>query len=114
MIQNVSQGFEEENSELGKVKNNNIKTVIKSNFTKQNIILYVIAFIVSMVGFNNQMEGYMAPFRNCNISSNPWKWYTRRNCIYFNTNIYINRVWLRNTFKISTYNNCIFCINIYL
>ena len=34
MIQNVSQGFEEENSELGKVKNNNIKTVIKSNFTK--------------------------------------------------------------------------------
>lgn len=77
MVQNISngnfynngqasfenEGFYNSGSNKKRVKRTgNIKEIISKHCTKQNIVLYIITFLISMVGFNNQMDGYITPF----------------------------------------------------
>lgn len=50
MFQNISRDdIESQNDELKLNKKENIKEIIKRLFAKQNIILYIISFMISMV-----------------------------------------------------------------
>lgn len=64
MFQNISRDFTEEQNEDVKLnKKENMGEVIKRLFAKQNIMLYVIAFMVSMVGFSsNNLIFSIVPF----------------------------------------------------
>lgn len=57
MFQNIQKDFnveQEQNEEQRKIDKKNIKTILKDLFSFQNIAIYVIAFIISMVGFRSQ------------------------------------------------------------
>lgn len=63
MFQNIVNEIEEENQQeinnKGSKKNNKIKTIIKNALTKQNILMYIISFMLSMVSCGNEN---IAPF----------------------------------------------------
>lgn len=57
MFQNIQKDFnveQEQNEEQRKINKKNIKTILKDLFSFQNIAIYVIAFMISMVGFRSQ------------------------------------------------------------
>ena len=55
MFQNIAKDFEEENREqLGFSSKKSVKQILKSLFSVQNIILYTISFLISMVGFSSE------------------------------------------------------------
>lgn len=63
MFQNIEKDFEEEQNDFENVefnKSNKVKEVLKRTFTKQNILLYIISFMVSLVSFGENKE--LAPF----------------------------------------------------
>lgn len=66
MFQNIARDFDEdkqnqnEDVEYKKSKKRSFVEAMQRAFTKQNIILYIIAFMVSMVGIGEQKE--IAPF----------------------------------------------------
>ena len=65
MFQNVSKDFDNKQSsyEDVKIKNiNQIKNVLTRIFTKQNIVLYIICFVISMVKFNFGGENSLSIF----------------------------------------------------
>lgn len=64
MFQNISGDFiENQNEDVKLNKKNNVKEIVKRLFAKQNIILYVISFMVSMVGFSsNNLIFSIVPF----------------------------------------------------
>lgn len=57
MFQNIQNDFEDNKQEVKDVKTNK-KEIVKRIFTKQNIALYIISFMVSTVGFGTEF----APF----------------------------------------------------
>lgn len=62
MFQNIVNEIESENTEEtnnNSKKNNKIKTILKNTLTKQNILMYVISFMISMVSCGNEN---IAPF----------------------------------------------------
>ena len=63
MFQNIVNEIENENTEeinnTGSKKANKIKIIIKNTFTKQNILMYIISFMLSMVSCGNEQ---IAPF----------------------------------------------------
>lgn len=64
MFQNISRDFSEELNEAVKPnKKQNVKEIIKRLFAKQNIALYIISFMVSMVGLSsNNLIFSIVPF----------------------------------------------------
>ena len=63
MFQNIARDFEENQNQYEDVelnKNRKIKDILKKCFTKQSIILYIIAFMISFVGFGQ--ANAIAPF----------------------------------------------------
>lgn len=66
MFQNIEKDFDEtqndfeENFDNELNKKNNIKEILKNIFSKQKIILYIVAFMVSLVSFGTNKE--LAPF----------------------------------------------------
>ncbi len=63
MFQNIVNEIENDNTEEinnnGSKKTNKIKIIIKNTFTKQNILMYIISFMLSMVSCGNEQ---IAPF----------------------------------------------------
>ena len=64
MFQNISRDFSEElNEDVKPNKKQNVKEIIKRLFAKQNIALYIISFMVSMVGLSsNNLIFSIVPF----------------------------------------------------
>ena len=64
MFQNISKDYAEDQFEDVKLnKKDNIKNIAKGLFAKQNIVLYVLTFMVSMVGFSsNNLIFSIVPF----------------------------------------------------
>ncbi len=64
MFQNISRDFSEElNEDVKPNKKQNVKEIIKKLFAKQNIALYIISFMVSMVGLSsNNLIFSIVPF----------------------------------------------------
>ncbi len=64
MFQNISRDFSEElNEDVKPNKKQNVKEIIKRLFDKQNIALYIISFMVSMVGLSsNNLIFSIVPF----------------------------------------------------
>ena len=64
MFQNISRDFSEElNEDVKPNKKQNVKEIIKRLFAKQNIVLYIISFMVSMVGLSsNNLIFSIVPF----------------------------------------------------
>jgi stage II sporulation protein E len=63
MFQNIERTLEENQEEYESLELNNnsaIKELLKKNFTTKKIILYIIAFMISLVGFGENKE--LAPF----------------------------------------------------
>lgn len=63
MFQNIEKDFEEEQNDFENVesnKNDKVKDILKRTFSKQNILLYVISFMVALVSFGVNEE--LAPF----------------------------------------------------
>lgn len=64
MFQNISKDFEEERNinkeDVANNKNLKIKEVLKKIFSKQMIILYIVSFLLSLVGFESEQN--LAPF----------------------------------------------------
>lgn len=57
MFQNIARDFGEENQQTNTEQNQNRKTmkeIVKNLFSIQNIILYTISFLISMVGFSSE------------------------------------------------------------
>jgi len=55
MFQNISGDFvQNQNEDVKLNKKENIKEVVKRLFTKQNIILYIVTFMISMVGLDSE------------------------------------------------------------
>lgn len=59
MFQNIVDNIEENTENAQEPKTNKIKLFLKSAFTKQNIIMYIISFMLSMVSIGNDN---LAPF----------------------------------------------------
>ena len=65
MFQNIAKDFENKQSSYEDVKfknKNDLKNVLGRIFTKSNIILYIICFLISMVKFNLGGENYLSIF----------------------------------------------------
>ena len=64
MFQNISKDYAEDQFEDVKLnKKDNIKNIAKGLFAKQNLVLYILTFMVSMVGFNsNNLIFSIVPF----------------------------------------------------
>ena len=64
MFQNIARDFaENQNEDIKLNKKENIREMIKSLLTKQNIILYIITFMISMVGISsNNLIFSIVPF----------------------------------------------------
>lgn len=63
MFQNIERSFEDNQNDFEDVQNDrtfHIKEFVKNNFTKQKILLYIISFMISLVGFGTDSE--FAPF----------------------------------------------------
>lgn len=57
MFQNIAKGFENQNDNIDNKENKpkvNVKETLKNLFSIQNIILYTISFLISMVGFSSE------------------------------------------------------------
>ena len=57
MFQNITRDFKAENqNDTGETikKNKPVKEILKNLFSIQNIILYIISFLISMVGFSQE------------------------------------------------------------
>ncbi len=64
MFQNIANGVNEKDSHYKdvKLKNEEIGMFFKRAFTRQNIIIYIIAFMISMVSFGGDVSLGIAPF----------------------------------------------------
>lgn len=64
MFQNISKDYAEDQFEDVKLnKKDNIKNIAKGLFDKQNLVLYILTFMVSMVGFSsNNLIFSIVPF----------------------------------------------------
>lgn len=64
MFQNIANGFSENKSHYQDVKFNNeeIKSTLKKIFSKRNIIIYIISFMISMISFGGDVSLGIAPF----------------------------------------------------
>lgn len=60
MFQNISRDYTQEIEDVELNKKQTIKEILKKCFSKKNVILYVIATLVSLVGFGD--NGEVAPF----------------------------------------------------
>lgn len=58
MLQNISRSYEEDKQE----NNINVKEVLSRIFSAQNIIIYILTFMISMVGFGAGNDNVIAPF----------------------------------------------------
>ena len=54
MFQNLQRDIQENNEEPIKITKRPVKEILKGLFSLQNIMLYVIAFMIAMVGFRSQ------------------------------------------------------------
>ena len=57
MFQNIAKDLPDENQQIGeeqKVNKKSIKEIVKNLFSIQNVILYTISFLISMVGFSSE------------------------------------------------------------
>ena len=65
MFQTISRDFEKKQSQKEDVKfikNDEFKELIKKFFVKQNIVLYIVSFMASMVSFGGNSSLGLAPF----------------------------------------------------
>ena len=65
MFQNIARDFEKKQSQKQDVKvfqMEEFKEILKKFFVKQNIILYIVALMISMVGFGGSSSLGLAPF----------------------------------------------------
>ena len=63
MFQNIERSFEDNQNDFEDVqadRKQRIKEFIKQSFTKPKILLYIISFMISLVGFGTNSE--LAPF----------------------------------------------------
>ncbi len=95
MFQNINNNevedtiVEEIDTNNKKSKQEKILNVIQRMFTKQNIVLYMIAFMISTVGFGTELAPFaIAILASCLSSNIPV-----RNCIHLYLHRYSNWLW---------------------
>ena len=109
MFQNIVDEEKEENISQEDIridKKENIKNLLKKLFTKQNILVYILSFMLSMVsGINGMAPFGLAIFAAALSNAVP------AGIIYFLTLIrYISWIWNANDFDIS-FNITFICSN---
>ena len=73
MFQNIAKDFEKKESQVEDVKLykiEEIKGLLKKFFAKQNILLYIISFMISMVSFGGSSSLRTSPFCTCDSCCN--------------------------------------------
>ena len=83
MFQNINLN-DDENEEIQE-DNSRLKILLKGQITRQSIILYIIAFLASMVGFS----GVLSPFGLAIVAASMS--YRNANCYFMYCNNYRNR-----------------------
>lgn len=73
MFQNIAKDFEKgksQNKDVKLYKMEEFRELIKKFFVKQNILLYIISFMISMVSFGGSSSLRTSSFCTCNSCCN--------------------------------------------